>query len=66
MIYLTNYVRSKSVKISGLHYHELMGKIEERKGKYLAVEDYMLDKVLNKIKEIIENKQFANTKIFFC
>ena len=31
-----------------------MGKIEEHKGKrYLMVNDYMLDKVLDKIKEII-------------
>ena len=29
-----------------LHYHELMGKIEEReKKKYLMVDDYMLNKV---------------------
>ena len=34
-----------------LHYHELMGKIEEPEGqKCLVVDDYMLDKVLEKIK----------------
>ena len=34
-----------------LHYPELVGKIKEHEGKiYLMVDDYMLDKVLNKIK----------------
>ena len=38
----------------GLHYYELMEKIEEHDGKrYLIVIDYMLDKVLDKIKETI-------------
>ena len=31
------------------HYHELMGKTKEHEGtKYLMVNDYMLDKVLDK------------------
>ena len=36
-----------------LYYHELMGKIEEheqKKKKYLMVDDYILDQVLGKIK----------------
>ena len=41
-----------------------MGKIEEHKGKrYLMVNDYMLDKVLDKIKETICIVKFDDTKI---
>ena len=44
-----------------LHYHELMGKIEEHEGKkYLMVDDYMLNKVLDKIKEIRGTEKFDN------
>ena len=47
-----------------LHYRELMGKIGERKGKkYLMVNDYMLDKVLDKIIETIGTAKFDDTKI---
>ena len=47
-----------------LHYRELMGKIGERKGKkYLMVNDYMLDKVLDKIIETIGTEKFDDTKI---
>ena len=35
-----------------LYYHELMGKIKEHEGKkYLMVDDYMLDKVLDNTKK---------------
>ena len=41
-----------------------MGKIGERKGKkYLMVNDYMLDKVLDKIIETIGTEKFDDTKI---
>ena len=42
-----------------LYYHELTGKIEkyERK-KYLMVDNYILDKVLGKIKEKIGIEKF--------
>ena len=47
-----------------LHYRELMAKIGERKGKkYLMVNDYMLDKVLDKIIETIGTAKFDDTKI---
>ena len=47
-----------------LYYDELMGNIEKHEGtKYLMVDDYMLDKVINKIKEIIGIKKFDRTKI---
>ena len=46
------------------YYHELMGNIEEREGKqFLMVDDYMLDKVLDKIKMILGIEKFDNTKI---
>ena len=61
MIYVTRYVHSKSIK-TGLHYHELMGKIMKEK-RYLMVDDYRLDKVLYIIKEMIVIKKFDNTKM---
>ena len=39
------------------------GKIEEIKEKIFVVDDYMLDKLLDKIKEIIGIKNFDDTKI---
>ena len=52
------------MKMLSLHYHELMGRIEEHEGqKYLMVNDYMLDKVLDKIKETIDISKFDATKI---
>ena len=42
-----------------------MEKTEEDKGKkYLMVDDYMLDKVLDKIKKIIGIEKFGDTEIF--
>ena len=41
-----------------------MGKIKEHEGKkYLMVDDYVLDKILDKIKEIIDIEEFDNAKI---
>ena len=41
-----------------LHYHELMGNIEKHEEKkYLIIDDYMLGKILDKIKEIIGVKK---------
>ena len=63
VIYFTRYVHSKSIKMSSLNYHE-MEKIEEHEGKkYLMVDDYIIDKVLDKIKEIIRIEKFDDTKI---
>ena len=43
-----------------LNYHQIIGKIEEPEGrKYLMVDDFMLDKVLDKIKEIIGIEKFT-------
>ena len=64
MIYFTRYVHSKSIKVLNLHYHELIGKIEEHEGKiFLTYRDYLLDKVLDMIKEIIDIEKFDDTKI---
>ena len=65
VIYFTRYVHSKSIKVLSLLYHELMGKIEEHEGKkYLIIDDdCMLDKVLDKIKEIIGIEKFDDTKL---
>ena len=59
-IYIIRYIHSKSIKMFSLHYHELMGKIKEDEG---LVYDYMLDKVLVKIKEIMSIGKFGDTKI---
>ena len=59
VVYFTKYDHKKSIKMLGLHYHKLRERIEEPEGKiYLMVDDYMLDKVLDKIKELIGNKKF--------
>ena len=43
-----------SIKILSFQNHELMGKIEEHEGKkYSMADDHIINKVLNKIKEII-------------
>ena len=63
MIYFTRYVHSKSIKMISLQYHELMGKIEEYEGKkYLLVDDYMLGRVLDKIKNIIDIENFYDAQ----
>ena len=64
MIYFNNNVKSKSVKLLSLYYHQLMGKIEEHKGKkYLTADNYLINKVLDKIKGIIGIKKFDDIKI---
>ena len=64
VIYFTICVHSKSIKILSLHYHELMGKIKEHEGKKIIVEDYILDKVLDKNKEVTGIEQFDDAKTF--
>ena len=59
MIYFTRYVQSKSIKILSLYYHKLIGWNEEHEGKkYLMVDDYIVNKVLDKIKKIIGIEHF--------
>ena len=59
VIYLSRYDRVRSTRMLSLNYHQIIGKIEEPEGrKYLMVDDFMLDKVLDKIKEIIGIEKF--------
>ena len=52
-------------KVVSLHYHGLMGKIKEHEGKkYLMVNDHMLDKVLDKIKEKVGIVKLDDTRDF--
>ena len=51
-ICFTRYVHTKSIKMLSMHYHDLMGKIEEHEGKkYLMVDNNVVDKALDEIKE---------------
>ena len=60
MIYFTRFVHNKSIKIVILYYDELIGK----KGKKcLMADDYMLYRVLDKIKEIIRITKPDDTKV---
>ena len=62
--YITRYVHKKSIKLLSLYSHELLGKIEEHEEKsFLIVDNYMLEKLLEKIKEIIGIDQFDDTKV---
>ena len=63
MIYFTIYHPDKLITMLNLYYNELIGKIDDYGGKpYLMVDDYTLDKVLDKIKRTgIE--ELDNTKI---
>ena len=50
VIYFTRYVNCKVIKTLSLYFYKLMGKIEENEGKkYLLVDDYMVDNILDKI-----------------
>ena len=64
VIYFTRYVHIKSIKMLNPHYHNLVGKLEEHKGKkYSVVDDYMPSKILHQIKEIIDTEKIDDTKI---
>ena len=64
-IYFTRYVLRKSTKIRSLQYHELPEKIERHERKTcLMINDYMLDQVLDKIKETIGIVKLDDSKIF--
>ena len=64
--YITRYVHKKSIKLLSLYSHELLEKIEEHEEKsFLIVDNYMLEKLLEKIKEIIGIDQFDDTKVLF-
>ena len=64
VIYFTRCDGSKSVRILSLHYNNLMGAIEEHEGKkYLIACPCILNKVLDKIKDIIGIEKFDDTNI---
>ena len=47
-----------------MRYDELTGKIEENEEKkWLIVDDYMLNKILGKIKDLISTEKSVDTKI---
>ena len=62
-IYYTRYVNYKSIKMFSLYFDKFMGKIKEHeRKKYLMIDGYMLNKVLDKIKEIITIQKIHNTR----
>ena len=65
VIYFTRNVYSKLIKTLVLHYRELLGIIEEHEVKKicLIVDGYILNIVLDKIKESIDVDKFDDTKI---
>ena len=65
VIYFFRNVYNKLIKILILHYRELLGIIEEHEVKktYLIVDGYILNTVLDKIKETIDVDKFDDTKI---
>ena len=59
VIYFTRYIHSKSLKTLSMYYHGLMTKTEEHeRKKNFMVDDYLLGKIFDKIKEIIDIKKF--------
>ena len=64
VIYFTIYDSGKSMRILSLHCNKLKGKIEKKKGeRYFIACHFILNKVLDKIKEMIGIKKYADTKI---
>ena len=58
------YANSMSMKMLSLYFYQLMGKTEEQEEKKsLMVDDYMTNKVLYNIKEIIGTETFDDNKI---
>ena len=61
-IYFTRYVHKKLIKMLSLCYRGLIWKIKEHE-KIFDNDDYMLDKVWDKIKLIIGIEKFDDIKI---
>ena len=62
--YFTRYVHQKLIKMLSLYYHDLIGKIEEHAEiKMFAGWWLLLEKVLDKIREVIVIRKFDDTKI---
>ena len=52
------------MRMLSLYFDESMGEIETEIKKYSMVDDYLLDKGLDKIKEILGFEKLDDTKIF--
>ena len=64
VIHFTRYIHSKSLKTLSMYYHGLMTKTEEHEGKKIfMVDDYLLGKIFDKIKEIIDIEKFDDAEI---
>ena len=64
VIYFTRYVNCKSIEMLSLYFYKVMERIEEHEGKkYLMVDEYILNKVFDKITEIISIEKCDDTKI---
>ena len=64
VIYFSRYVNCKSIKMLSLYFYKLMERIEEHEEKkYLMVDEYVLNKVSDKITEIISIEKCDETKI---
>ena len=64
VIYFTRYAHSKSIEMLSLYHHELIDEHDWRtwKKKYLMVDGYILNKVLNKTSKIKDIEHFDKTK----
>ena len=63
VVCFTRFVHSKSIKMSSLHYHELLRKAEENEEKkHLMGDEYMLLNLSHKIKETIFIEKIDDTK----
>ena len=64
MICFTRYVKKRLIKMLSIHYHKLIGKIKKHEGKkYLMVDNYTLNKALDKIKEIRRFEKFEDATL---
>ena len=62
--YFTRCVHNESIKLLSLHVNELIEKFKKHEGKkFLMVNDYMLDNVLDMIKEILYIEKFDDATI---
>ena len=63
-IYFTRCDSGKLITILRLYYHELIRMTEEHEGKnHLMIDDFVLDRLLHKIKKVTRTEKIDNTKI---
>ena len=62
--YFTRCVHNESIKLLSLHVNELIKKFKKHEGKkFFMVNDYMLNNVLDMIKEILDIEKFDDATI---